>query len=149
MSDESPRGEVNLLGIYGHSAYNSLPADKATFDVNQVPMMFFDYTPTKKGVIMLGVMVDGDFLKDFSDHGEMGVHTNVDPALLEKAQVKRRAQDFWIPQKNRTPGNHEIKLLAGYTEEYKDFLFRTKTRTVWNTTRTCTLTLTGTKRSGD
>lgn len=149
MSDDSERGAVQLLGIYGHSAYHNLPADYAAFDVNQIPMMYFDYAPVKKGYIMFGVKIDGQLLKDFADHGEEGVHTDVDPAKIEERQVKRRAVDFWIPQKYRTVGKHRVELLAGYTEEYRDIFLRLKSRTVWNTTKTCILEFTGQKMSSD
>lgn len=149
MSDNPDRGAVELLGIYGHSAYHNPPANYVAFDVNQIPMMFFDYRPVRKGNIMLGVRIDGQLLKDFADHGEEGVHTDVDPAKIEDRQVKRRAQDFWVPQKYRTVGRHKVELLAGYTEEYRDILFRLRSRTVWNTTKMCILEFTGQKMGGD
>lgn len=150
MSNDTDRGAVELLGIYGHSAYHNPPANYVAFDVNQVPMLFFDYRPVRKGNIMLGVKIDGQLLKDFADHGEEGVHTDViDPALLQVREVKRRAQDFWVPQKYRTVGKHTVELLAGYTEEYRDIFLRLKTRTIWNTTKVCTLEFTGRKMSGD
>lgn len=147
--DANDRGEISLLGIYGHSAYNAMPADVAVFDVNMVPMMFFDYLPTKKGEVMVGVMIDGQLLTDFADRGVDGAHIDVDPSMTEARQVKRRAVQFWVPQKFRTPGNHEVKLLTGYDEYYRDVFLRQKIRTVWTATKTCTLTLTGTKRDDD
>lgn len=130
-------GVVQILGIYGDSAYAHPPAPMASFDVNQVPEMFFDYLPKQNGEVVFCVEIDGVELKDCSEQG-----TNVEIETDPK-QIARRAFPFWIPPQYRTVGNHVVTVKAGHVETYRNLLLQSCVRPVWDISQNFTLTFTG------
>jgi len=140
MSDMfDKRGVVEILGLYGHSAYHYPPQPEVSFDVNQIPEIFFDYLPKVDGPIVFGVEIDGNELKDCQSDG-----TNVS-VVTEDNEVKRRAFPMWIPQKYRIVARHVITVKTGHVETYRDFFLRLRERVAWDTRKDFGLTFTGTK----
>jgi hypothetical protein len=132
-------GEVTIPGIYGHSASGGVPQPEQTFDVNQVPTMFFDYQVVKPGSPVFAVLIDGQLIKDSVNN------TNLPPP------GQKRPYAFWIPMKYRTPGRHEITVEFGYTEYKQGFLlfFGGGERVVVTKTWKFGLVFTGTPSLGD
>ena len=133
------RVPINVLGIYGHSAYAEPAKQDVEFDVNQVPMMFFDVVPLVTGRAFVAMFVDGQPLKD---HQEQIMNVSVGGS---GSVVERRAYDFWIPQKFRTVGKHTVTIRVGVFDTFKVWGLFSSQRVVWVDSKTFGLTFTGIK----
>ena len=136
MANQIP---ISVLGIYGHSAYANPPQQEVEFDVNQVPMMFYDYLPLVNGTVFTSMLIDGQQLKDHQlEVRQVWVQT-------DSNVVARRASDFWVPQKFRTPGRHTVTVRVGIYETYKVLGIFPSQRIVWVDSKSFGLTFTGIK----
>lgn len=129
-------GLATILGIYGGSASGNPPAPSQTYDVNQVPQMFYDLQTIQTGKVMLSVAVDGNPLKDCEEDG-------ID--LKEIGQKLPRP--FWIPQKYRTAGPHVVTVRMGHLEGPQSLAGAGDSLTVWDSSASFALTFTGAKAS--
>jgi hypothetical protein len=118
-----PVGQVDVLGIYGHSAYHDQPADTATFNVNQVPRLFFNVLVRKPGKVMFGILYDGMPLHNYDEFGED--FENV---------LDMRPIAFLTSKTNWMPGTHKITIKTGHDIEHG---------TAWDEFVEFTLVLTG------
>jgi len=100
-----PAGKAAILGIYGDSAKGNEPKASVSFDVNQVPQMFFDFQTLVTGKVIFSMFIDGLPLKDWSEQGAQ--LTNVG---------QKQSLGFWIPQKFRTVGGHVVTIRSGHLE---------------------------------
>lgn len=134
-SPVSPAGKGIILGIYGHSASGGTPSATATFDVNQVPEIFFDIQTVVTGKIMMSLFIDGKSLKDWSEQG-VALTT-----IGEKIPLA-----FWIPQNYRTVGTHIITIMTGHLTGAQSIASGgTDSKTVWDASQDFGLIFTGTK----
>lgn len=55
-------GRVTIAGIYGGSAAGNTPAASLTFNINQIPNLFFDAIGVTTGVVAVRMQIDGKIM---------------------------------------------------------------------------------------
>ena len=100
QTNMTPQALGYVLGIYGGSAKGSPPQQSFTCDINQIPMMFFDFMVERSGKLMYQVFCDSINMTEM-----MG--TNVTEV------GKTFPYDFYLNHNIRKPGAHKLVILIG------------------------------------
>jgi hypothetical protein len=129
-------GRGRVAGIYGGSAAGNTPQNSLTFDINQVPTLFFDLIGVEVGVIAMKIAIDGVVLtKWVSD-----IISTDNGAFTGKVTVvgERMPFAFYMWNNFMVPGTHIVTISTGQFDS-------TGKNPTWLTSDNFTVTLTGQK----
>jgi hypothetical protein len=129
-------GRVTVAGIYGGSAAGNTPVQQLTFNINQIPNLFFDLIGVTTGVIALKMSIDGKTMVKWMPDiisGDDGVFNAKVNAVGERMPF-----GFNLWNAGYEPGTHIITIYTGQFDA-------TGKNPKWLTTDNFVITLTGTK----
>jgi hypothetical protein len=129
-------GKCIIAGIYGGSAASSVPQTALSFDINQIPTLFFDLIGTETGPVALRLSIDGVILKKWvSDiiSADNGVFT---AKIIEIGERMPFAFHMW--SNFAVPGTHIVTVSTGQFDATGKSL-------TWITSDNFSVALTGTK----
>jgi hypothetical protein len=128
-------GRVTVAGIYGGSAAGNTPVQQLTFNINQIPDLFFDLIGVTTGVIALKMAIDGKTMVKWmpniqSDDGVFNAKVN--------KVGERMPFGFNLWNAAQEPGTHIITISTGQFDANGK-------NPKWLTTDNFVITLTGVK----
>jgi hypothetical protein len=128
-------GRAKVAGIYGGSAAGNVPQQSLTFNINQVPNLFFDLIGITTGVIALKMDIDGKTMVKWMPD-IISVDGGVFNAVVNKVG-ERMPFGFNLWNAGYVPGTHIITIYTGQFDEVGK-------NPKWLTTDNFAITLTGT-----
>lgn len=128
------QGRGKLTGIYGGSAAGNTPVNSLTYDINQIPTLFFDVIGVETGTIAMRIAIDGVTLKKWTSNNQSdtGIFTGKVTTVGERMPMA-----FYMWDNFCIPGTHIVAISIGK--------FNSQGLAVWDEIENYTVTLTGTK----
>ena len=128
------QGRGKLTGIYGGSAAGNTPVNSLSFNINQIPTLFFDVIGVETGTIAMKLAIDGVTLLKWTSNNQSttGIFNGKVTAVGERMPMA-----FYLWDNFCVPGAHIVTISIGK--------FNAQGLAVWDETENYTVTLTGTK----
>jgi len=127
-------GKVTVAGIYGGSAAGDTPQKQLSFDINQIPNLFFDLIGVETGQFSIKMAIDGIIQKKWVPDNQ----SNTGNFVGKVTAVGERLPFGFYLWNAAVPGTHIITISTGQFDN-------TGKNPSWFTSDNFSITLTGTK----